>query len=69
MQGFNESERKGLIGKIIYYFDNGSPLSGPANQWYYTGAEAKQMLLEYFTIDELKQIYNRINLCEKKKNT
>lgn len=31
MEGFNENERRGLIGKIIHYFDNGSPTFQPAN--------------------------------------
>lgn len=33
MKGFDESERKGLIGKIIKYFDNGSPSLEPTNEW------------------------------------
>jgi hypothetical protein len=66
MEGFNESERKGLIGKIINYFDIGSPSFEPASQWGYNAMEKKQILLEYFKIEELKLIYNKINECENK---
>lgn len=66
MDGFKEYERKGLLGKIINYFDMGSPSLQPANEFGYNSLEKKQILLEHFTMEELKQIYNKINECEKK---
>lgn len=66
MEGFNENERKGLIGKIINYFDNGNASLQPANGMGFSAREKKQILLGYFTIEELKQIYNKINECEYK---
>lgn len=63
MSGFDESERKGLIGKIINYFDSGDSHLAPENGWDYTAKEKKQILEEYFKIKELKQIYNKINEC------
>ena len=38
--GFNENEIKGgLLSKIAYYFDNGSPTLEPANQFSYSTEE------------------------------
>ena len=63
MASFAENERKGLIGKIVNYFDNGSSFLASEYGWGYTAKEKKQILEEYFTIKELKQIYNKINEC------
>ena len=55
MEGFRENERRGLLGKIIIYFDTGTSSLEPASEWGYSSSQQKQILLEYFTNSRTKR--------------
>lgn len=59
------SGKDSLLGKITHYFDIGSSTKTPKNGWFFSNTEKKEILSEHFNNTELKQIYNKINECEK----
>ena len=63
--GFTESERKGLLGKVINYLDNANMnLYSNDGLIGYSTADYRSQLLTYFTNKELKMILIKIKECE-----
>lgn len=68
MEGFTESERRGLLGKVISILDNGIDMTSYEIKPYddgldYYPSDIKKAITNLFTKSEFVMIINKINQC------